>query len=267
MIKIRASIGFLVLAVGCVLTHNVFVLFNYLLALVLHEYSHFLVARMKGYELQYVALGVGGMSIRLKTEINRNDEFWIAVAGPLCNVVLCVVCSSLWWLVPETYFYTREFFNVNIILAIFNVLPVHPLDGSRILNSLLVRKYSTKKSVTIQRVCSIAFGVIFVTMFIVSCFYSANVYFLIFALLFFCGTNADFGYKNVKTDKTRKIYDIKSFYVNANCTLLEAYKCIDNDFYSIFWYKNYRLTENDILSLVQSHHFDEKICDICQKNC
>jgi Zn-dependent protease len=69
----------------------------------------------------------------------------VAIAGPLTNVVLAIVSaalSRLAWLLPEdiaSWFVQTLYQSIllNLILAIFNMFPVPPLDGSRVVMSLL----------------------------------------------------------------------------------------------------------------------------------
>jgi Zn-dependent protease len=69
------------------------------------------------------------------------DSALIALAGPASNLSIAVVLSliirtgllpNLWWL--QTF---DLVLTINIVLAVFNLVPVHPLDGSRILTALL----------------------------------------------------------------------------------------------------------------------------------
>jgi Zn-dependent protease len=82
----------------------------------------------------------------------RRDFMWIALAGPASNVVLAVGASLLLRALPllpagvgaiavvEPLFeFAYRFFFVNILLAVFNMIPVPPLDGSNVVAALLPR--------------------------------------------------------------------------------------------------------------------------------
>lgn len=78
----------------------------------------------------------------------RPGLFWVSFAGPLTNVVLAilsaaVLCSILVWVEPSFYLFepltemARFSVVINFALAIFNLLPLPPLDGSKIVESFL----------------------------------------------------------------------------------------------------------------------------------
>lgn len=77
----------------------------------------------------------------------RVDMFWIALAGPASNLLLATLSSFLIWVLTQTmitsiYFrpfkeFLMVFIGINLFLAVFNALPVHPLDGGKILARFL----------------------------------------------------------------------------------------------------------------------------------
>ncbi len=74
----------------------------------------------------------------------RRDMALVAAAGPACNLVLAVLCT--WLLLPASWlegqvgdWLLANLINaimINLVLAIFNLFPLPPLDGSRILGAL-----------------------------------------------------------------------------------------------------------------------------------
>lgn len=74
----------------------------------------------------------------------RRDMMWIALAGPVSNVILAFVCGWLLFNVPsgsETVMIFKMMLRfgvmINLVLAFFNLIPLPPLDGSRIVTGLL----------------------------------------------------------------------------------------------------------------------------------
>ena len=95
----------------------------------------------------------------------RRDMMWVALAGPAANFVLAGVCAVLLRLLPYflyplsllgkawVSFFGKPVFlmlalgiQLNIGLAVFNLLPIPPLDGSKILSGLLPRRLAHQYS-------------------------------------------------------------------------------------------------------------------------
>jgi Zn-dependent protease len=77
----------------------------------------------------------------------RLDMVWVALAGPAINIVLAVLAGLAFHLLPFvpanaaqwTLDNLKNAFLINIVLAIFNMLPIPPLDGGRVAVGLLPR--------------------------------------------------------------------------------------------------------------------------------
>jgi hypothetical protein len=78
----------------------------------------------------------------------RPGLFWVSLAGPIANVILAVLCAlgfvAMLRFVPEKFIFFKEFTTmlqigvfINYGLGIFNLLPIPPLDGSKVIESML----------------------------------------------------------------------------------------------------------------------------------
>lgn len=113
-------------------------------SLILHELAHALVARQFGLQIGGITLFIFGGVAELEQEPrNPKSEFWIAVAGPAMSfalsgfafgVLLALDISGVSKSLHEVIAYLGL---INLILALFNLVPAFPLDGGRVLRAVL----------------------------------------------------------------------------------------------------------------------------------
>jgi predicted transcriptional regulator len=112
-------------------------------------------------------------------------EFWIALAGPVTSVLLAGVFAGMLQLAPASLpvvVFTLGFLAVvNVVLAVFNMLPAFPMDGGRVLRSLLARN-RTYVSAT-QTAASV--GTVFALLFVGLGIYTFSPLLLILALFIY----------------------------------------------------------------------------------
>ncbi len=122
-----------------------------------HELSHALIGRVNGVEIRRITLFVFGGMAQVEHEPGRwPAELWMAIVGPLTSLaigILCLLAARTG--LPATAVASLESMprllagldpgrtlllwlgQVNVILAIFNLVPAFPLDGGRVLRALM----------------------------------------------------------------------------------------------------------------------------------
>ncbi len=116
---------------------------------VLHELGHCLAARRYGIETRHITLSpLGGVAALTSSPARWSAEFWIAVAGPAVNLVICLLLIPVLLATgatgrdflqplttPESFL--PRLFLANVVLMAFNLIPAFPLDGGRVFRALL----------------------------------------------------------------------------------------------------------------------------------
>lgn len=113
-------------------------------SIVFHEFCHSLVAKQFGLPIKGITLFIfGGVAEMSKEPENAKSEFFMAIVGPLSSVVLAgmffliyTAGKSFNWPGPVNGVLVYLCW-LNIILAGFNMVPAFPLDGGRVLRSIL----------------------------------------------------------------------------------------------------------------------------------
>ncbi len=107
-----------------------------------HELSHSLVAIKNDIPIRSITLFILGGVAQITREAARpKTELVMAIAGPLCSLVLAFVFGMIWFLLRGTQESSFDpilwLAGINLALALFNLLPGFPLDGGRVLRALL----------------------------------------------------------------------------------------------------------------------------------
>jgi Zn-dependent protease/predicted transcriptional regulator len=118
----------------------------YMGSLLAHELAHSLVAQRNGLQVQGITLWLLGGVSRLQGEIpDPGAEIRVAGVGPLVSLILGVAFSLVAWLLHASgvggvlVAALAWLGGINIVLAVFNVIPAAPLDGGRLLRAVLWR--------------------------------------------------------------------------------------------------------------------------------
>lgn len=187
-VKFRINASFwLFLVVATVFKQGYFAAM-YSIAVVLHELAHYVVASRLFYHCTEIRLSIFGAVLYGDfQDVTSVDRIKIALAGPVCNLVLCLTCLACWWIIPDSYYYTECFVTANLSMACVNMLPCYPLDGGRVLTGILEKRFD-KRAVLLTKKITVALSLTLFALFAVSLFSGHNLFSVgMFAICLFSG--------------------------------------------------------------------------------
>ncbi len=240
------------------------------LAVFLHEMAHAFVAKMSGYHLGEIVLLPFGAVLFGEEKIEKKASATIAVAGPVANFVLALFTLGVWWLFPVSYDFTKPFLMANLVIGVFNLFPVFPLDGSRIVLAFSKNKL---KALKILKFCGILTSVLMMVLFVVSAFYDINFTLGIMAMFLFLGATSGTEkemYEHVSSVKfkdfgegveNRKIKVLKTTPLRRLVAFLKPKFCTDFEIVDKNGHTLVSLTENDMRKIMEEKNLDESLED------
>ena len=130
------------------------------LCVVIHELSHSLVAQRYGVKVKdIVLLPIGGVSEMEEIPQKPKEEISVALAGPVISIALALIFYLAFVFFTPGMGHLKisifqgnlllNLFFINLILALFNLLPAFPMDGGRVLRGLLGLKMDLLKATRI----------------------------------------------------------------------------------------------------------------------
>lgn len=117
-----------------------------------HELGHAYAARYFGWRVRKIELFPFGGAVQVDESGNRpwREEMIVTLAGPAVNLLLAGVTFMLYQLDVWTNPYSLTFIEYNLILFLFNLIPITPLDGGKLLQLLLALKLPYRKSLDLS---------------------------------------------------------------------------------------------------------------------
>ena len=236
---------FIIFGIYFAFTGKVFSFLSYTLCACIHECGHSLMAEKLGYKLKNVTLmPYGAMVSGDMTGMSVKEEIAVVVAGPCTNFLLGLMILALWWLFPETYPYTSLAAQANFALAFVNLIPAFPLDGGRLLLSLLSLKTGRVRAVKIAKILGIILSGTLVGLFVYSCFVKVNfslLFFSLFVLLGVLDKNSADAYVRIfdalSCSNVKKSREIKELAVSDCLTVRKVYRLLkDGYLYRVYDY-------------------------------
>jgi Zn-dependent protease len=149
------------------------------ISIALHELAHSFIAKRYQINVREIRMFIlGGIAIFDKELPTPEAEFKTAVAGPLLSMILGLFFLGIGFTIREKSPITGIIIYTaiaNLVIAIFNLVPAFPLDGGRVLRSLLWKKYDLIKATKIVAELGKAFGIFLI---FISAYYIAKGYYI-----------------------------------------------------------------------------------------
>lgn len=177
---------------------NILLLLAVFVCITLHEFGHALTAKKYNFKTKHITLlPIGGVASFEAIPEKPNQEFLVAIAGPLVNFAIGGLLAIFFLLtgtlvrpveslVPngQNFFYLLML--INVFIGVFNLLPAFPMDGGRILRALL----SFKMERTVATKIASALGQLMAVIFIISGFFY-NWFLIIIGIFVYLGAKAE----------------------------------------------------------------------------
>ncbi len=149
------------------------------ISILIHEMAHAYVADRLGWVVRGIHIDLFSGSAAVDVNIHERDSIKVVAAGPISNLLLAIISLGLGIIFPIDFFISMII--INLILFLFNILPIFPMDGGRILrDSIYLKTKNRRKSVRISAVVSLITTAL-VLIYAISTF---SVLLIIFCLLF-----------------------------------------------------------------------------------
>lgn len=144
--QIRVNLQIFLFIIIFALTHQIEIYGWIMLFAFIHELGHMfagIILKLKPKSLSFMPFGI---SITFETyeyeKLIEIKKILIAIAGPLTNLIVCIITAFL-----HIEDKTKELIIYsNILIGLFNLIPLYPLDGGRILKGMIRLKYEKIQS-------------------------------------------------------------------------------------------------------------------------
>lgn len=143
--KIDVNFGFVLVTILICFLYKINIYFIFLISILLHEMAHMIVGVCLGLKIKKIMFNPLGMCLEFigyRENKKTIKKIIINLSGPLFNLIFAIIISYL----NIEYKLKVDLFYTNLLLGIFNLLPIIPLDGGKVLKEILSIKFGYKNA-------------------------------------------------------------------------------------------------------------------------
>lgn len=214
------------------------------ISIFLHEISHIVVAKRNGCKFNNFKIHIYGTNAEFINidELSKKEKIQIYLAGPCMNLAIAFIFFLVGLIINNSII--DKIININLSLLFFNILPAYPLDGSRILETILSEKILYKKVNDIISKISYIIAMFLITITLIVFIYSKSLNVsLIVAAIIICLIT--------KGEKKSAMYILmRNIFVKRNKLLRNKY--IENKSISVY----YKLGLINVMAIIDKNRFN-----------
>ncbi|OEF98038.1 hypothetical protein BHF71_03180 [Vulcanibacillus modesticaldus] len=160
--KITINPFFWIIIIGAILTGQIVEIITLFAVVIIHEIGHLFTANSYQWKIiEIQLLPFGGMAKVEQITDSIWEEFIVAISGPFQNLMMIIIAITFQKMNLWSKEWTTFFINANVLVGVFNLLPISPLDGSKILKVFFYRYFPFRKALIYSIFISIVLSILF----------------------------------------------------------------------------------------------------------
>ncbi|TCS79068.1 stage IV sporulation protein FB [Tepidibacillus fermentans] len=161
LLKVKINPFFWLIVIGAIATGQFIEIITLFGIVIIHELGHIFTAKSYGWKIiEIQLLPFGGMAKVEQPNDSRLEEFVVAIAGPLQNLMMILVTMGLERLQMWSNEWATFFMEANLWIGLFNLLPISPLDGEKLMKVFFYLIFPFRKALTISLFISFVLAIL-----------------------------------------------------------------------------------------------------------
>lgn len=190
--KIRIDLKIILCLILFWFTNQINIYLTIVFFCIIHELGHLIAGLALKLKPENIEITPYGLSIKLKTNIKDLNKklgkgnnlelkkIIIALAGPLTSLILSIIFIYIDPIIIEK----QDAIYSNILILLFNLIPIYPLDGGRIIKGILHIKFGNRFARKVVNIMSNIIMVILSFIFSIAVFYFQNIAYFLYVFFY-----------------------------------------------------------------------------------